>query len=106
MDRSIETIDKNNDIRIRVVGKIQAVDEKTGTFELVDGSFKLTCLPPVNQTTVPVKNESVVVSGKIAHAGNDEFELRTEHLEKISEKEYGEYHKYLKLRWELLNNGS
>ncbi len=105
-ERSIKTIDPNSDIRVRLVGLVESYDEKIGTFEISDRSKKLTCLPPINYNYKPEKGAFVTVVGRIVPADNNEVELRTESIEKISEKEYDYYNKYLNIRGNLLNNGS
>jgi hypothetical protein len=105
-DRLLSTINKDSDIRVRVVGKVESVEEKIGTFVISDKGIKTTCLPPVNASIQPKKGDLITVVGRIAPAGDNEIELRTESLERISEKDYDSYNKYLKIRNDLLNSGS
>ncbi|MCL5009828.1 MAG: hypothetical protein M1433_02535 [Candidatus Parvarchaeota archaeon] len=105
-DRSLSTIDKSKDYKVRVVGTVESIDEGIGTFVLSDGGVKITCLPPVSPNEKPEKGEKVTVVGRVAQAGNDEVEIRTDHIERISEADYENYNKYLKQRRDLLSNGS
>lgn len=106
IDRLLSTIEKTSDIRVRVVGVIEHVEEKIGTFVISDKSIKITCLPPVASSNQPKKGELVTLVGRIMPTDNNEIEIRTESLDKISERDYDSYNKYLKIRGELLNNGS
>ncbi|MCL5101566.1 MAG: hypothetical protein M1348_03070 [Candidatus Parvarchaeota archaeon] len=105
-DRLLSTIDKSSDVRVRVVGKVTALDEKIGTFVLSDGASRVTCLPPLNKSYLPQTDELVTLVGRVAYADNDEVEIRTDFLEKISQKDYDSYNKYLKIRGNLLHDGS
>lgn len=105
-DRLLSTIDKASDVRVRIVGTIESLDDKIGTFVLADGSIKITCLPPLNSAYQPKNGDLVTLVGRVVPADNSEIEIRTESLEKISEKDYNSYNKYLKIRGDLLNNGS
>ena len=105
-DRSLENIDVLSDIRVRVVGTVATVDTKIGTFELSCGEKKITCLPPLSQKYHPRTADNVTLVGRIVSTDNNEIEIRTESVAKISKEELNSYVKYLKLRDELLNNGS
>lgn len=101
-DRSLGTLDKSSDIRARVVGIVESVEEKIGTFVLSDKTIKITCLPPVNASSPPKKGELITLVGRVMPTDNGEIEIRTESFEKISEKDYDSYNKYLKLRNDLI----
>lgn len=99
-------MNKSSDVRIRLVGTIESVDEKIGTFVLIDAGSKVTCLPPINPSARPQVNDMVTLVGRVVLTDNDEIEIRTESVQKISEKDYDSYNKYLKIRGDLLSNGS
>lgn len=105
-DRTLGTIDTEKDSKVRVVGVIESVDDSIGTFVLSDEDVKVTCLPPVSSDTTPKKGERITLVGRAVKAGNDEMEIRTDHIEQISEEDYKTYNSYLKKRSTLLNNGS
>ncbi len=105
-DRTLNTIDKSNDSKIRVVGTIESVDESIGTFVLLDGGSKVTCLPAVSSESKPEKGELITLVGRVAPADGDDIEIRTDHFERISSADYKAYNSYLKQRRDLLNNGS
>ncbi len=102
-ERKISDINMANDNRVRVVGKIEKIDQKTGIFVISDASgANLTCLPSPVQENIPQAGSLVVLTGRATSAGEEEIELRTEHVEQISEKEYLNYYNYLNLKEELI----
>jgi hypothetical protein len=105
-DRLLGNIDVLSDVRVRVVGTISNVDTKIGTFELVYEEKRVTCLPPISQKYHPLIGDNVTLVGRIVPTDNNEIEIRTESVAKISKEELDSYIKYLKLRNEVLNNGS
>ena len=102
-ERKIGDINISNDNRVRIVGKIEQIDSKTGIFVLSDTTgTRITCLPSPVQENMPPAGSLVVLTGRAASAGEREIELRTEHVEVISEKEYLNYYSYLNLKEELI----
>ncbi len=94
------------DTRVRFVGKVEKIDD-IGMFDVSEGDKKVTCLPPVSVKPNIGKGDFVLVTGRVALGDSKEdFEVRTDSVRKISGEERDNYNKYLKIRSELLNNGS
>lgn len=105
-DRTLSSINKTEDNRVRVVGTVKDIDPKIGTFKISDEGVEITCLPPAAGLNEVSSGDFAVISGKVLPAGENEIEIRCEHAEKIGKNDIDEYHKYLKIRNDLLNNGS
>ncbi len=105
-DRTLATVNKETDSKIRVVGSIESVDESIGTFVITDSGINVTCLPPVSSESKPRKGQLVTVVGRVVPAGNDDIEIRTDYIEDITDEDYKTYNSYLKQRGDLLSNGS
>jgi hypothetical protein len=98
-DKTIETIDKSKDNKIRFVAKVRDFDEKTGTFVVSGGSDKqVTCLPPVEGELKLHSGEIVLVTAKVMPTEEENFELMSEYVREISEREYSAFNKYLKTK--------
>ena len=95
---------KDNNSKVRIVGKVLSFDEKTGIFEIEDEGSKLTCMAePSSYGEIP--NGLVLVTGR-AISADSSFEIRADSVQSINMTEYNNYKKYLKIRNNLLNNGS
>jgi hypothetical protein len=93
---------KQDNIRVRIVGRVVSFDEKTGIFELEDDEQKITCMANMSEShTSP--QDLVLVTGR-AIAADSSFEVRADSVESINIKDYNNYKKYLKIRNNLLNN--
>ena len=105
-DRKLSDINKAEDNRVRVIGAISDIDPKIGTFKISDGGVEITCLPPAQGLNGVSAGDFSVISGRVLPAGENEIEIRCEYIERIDRNDVDEYHKYLKIRNDLLNNGS
>ncbi|MCL4391576.1 MAG: hypothetical protein M1284_02380 [Candidatus Parvarchaeota archaeon] len=92
---------KEDNTRVRFVGKIMSFDEKTGMFEVEDGNSRVTCLPNYQESTVFQVSDLVMVTGRVI-AADSSFEVRADIAEKININDYNNYKKYLKIRNNLL----
>ncbi len=98
-DTEIKSI-KENDSKVRIVGKVTSFDEKTGIFEVSDEESKMTCMSGTNEINVK-PSDLVLVTGR-AIVADSSFEIRAEAVETIDINEYNNYKKYLKIRNNLL----
>lgn len=103
-DTSIDNL-KTENMRVRFAGKVVSFDEKTGMFEVEDGGAKTTCLPNYQENPALKSADIVLVTGRTV-AADSSFEIRADRAEKININEYNNYKKYLKIRDDLLSNGS
>ncbi|EGD71929.1 MAG: Nucleic acid binding OB-fold tRNA/helicase-type [Candidatus Parvarchaeum acidophilus ARMAN-5_'5-way FS'] len=102
-DTSITEIKEDNS-RIRIVGKVISFDDKTGIFELEDGDSRITCMS--NLVSLSIKPlDLVLVTGR-AISADSAFEIRADSVQSININDYTNYNKYLKIRRELTSNGS
>ncbi|MCW1293804.1 MAG: hypothetical protein OH316_00010 [Candidatus Parvarchaeota archaeon] len=105
IDCSIEDINRLEEVRIRTVGEVMNVDE-IGIFIIKDErDNKIVCMPSPDMKDKPNISDLVCVTGKIVKSDGGP-ELRVDNIEKISEKDADNFNKYLKIRGELLDNGS
>ncbi|MCL4398328.1 hypothetical protein M1137_00825 [Candidatus Parvarchaeota archaeon] len=104
-DTQIKEIREEN-VRVRFVGKLVSFDDKTGVFEVEDDGLRLTCLPNYQEQIKLEPSEIVLVTGR-SIAADSSFEIRADKVEKININDYNNYKKYLTIRNNLLNgNGS
>lgn len=104
-DTEIKEIKEDN-VRIRFVGKILSYDDKTGMFEVEDGGQRITCLPNYQENIKLEPSELVLVTGK-SIAADSAFEVRADKAENININDYNNYKKYLITRNNILHsNGS
>ncbi len=103
-DTSILDINKEND-RVRFVGKLKSFDKSIGTFIIEDNGIEITCIQNYKENIEFNPGELVIVTGRSIPADSS-FEIRAESMEKIDINDYNTYKKYLKIRKDLLNNGS
>lgn len=101
VDTEIKAINENNS-RVRVVGKVLSLDDKTGIFEIEDEDHKITCMSPAGETHIN-PSDLVLVTGR-AIAADSSFEIRSESVQSINIGDYNNYKKYLKIRNNLLNS--
>ncbi len=100
-DIEIKQIKEDNS-KVRVIGKVISSDEKTGIFEIEDEGSKLTCMSMMG-ITPPKIGEMVIVTGRTVSTDSS-FELRIEAIQSININDYNNYKRYLKIRDDLLNN--
>jgi hypothetical protein len=104
-DTEIKGIKEDN-VRVRFVGKVASFDDKTGMFEVENGDQRITCLPNYQESVKLGMSELVLVTGKSV-AADSSFEVRADSVKKININDYTNYEKYLIIRRDLLiNNGS
>ncbi|MEM0143217.1 MAG: hypothetical protein QXL94_04615 [Candidatus Parvarchaeum sp.] len=99
-DTEIKQIREDN-LRIRFVGKVVSFDDKTGVFEVEEDAIKITCLPNYQENIKLEPSELVIVTGR-SIAADSSFEVRADSVEKIDINDYNNYKKYLIVRNNLL----
>jgi hypothetical protein len=104
-DTEIKEIKEDN-ARIRFIGKVISFDDKTGVFEVEDDNQRITCLPNYQENIKLEPEDLVIVTGR-SIAADSSFEVRADKTEKININDYNNYKKYLIIRNDLLSsNGS
>ncbi len=107
IDCNLAEIPREENARIRTVVRVEDIDESSGTFVVSNHSgIKVTCLPSPGFRINFGKGDFITLFGIVLPADEKEIEIRVEKADKISEKEYMSFSKYLNLRNELLNHGS
>ena len=101
-DTEIKEIKEDN-ARIRFIGKVISFDDKTGVFEVEDDNQRITCLPNYQENIKLEPEDLVIVTGR-SIAADSSFEVRADKTEKININDYNNYKKYLIIRNNLLNS--
>lgn len=106
VDCDLKSIPHDENLHIRTVGIVSDLD-KSGTFTISDkGGTAITCLPSPDFNQNISNGDLVVIVAKALPTDQGGIELRVESAEKISEKEYLDFDKYLNIRRNLLNYGN
>ncbi len=106
VDCNLDSIPHENNLIIRTVGLVRDIDQsETFTLSNKNGQ-KITCLPSPDFVLNLQNGDFVTVVGHVLLTDQNEIELRVESAEKITEKEYLNFDKYLKIRHDLLNYGN
>jgi hypothetical protein len=101
-DTEIKEIKEDN-ARVRFVGKVVSFDDKTSMFEVEDEGQKITCLPNYQEDVRLEPAELVLITGR-SIAADSSFEVRVDKAEKININDYNNYKKYLIIRNNLLSS--
>ena len=105
VDCKVEDISSMEEARVRTIGKVVNVDD-VGIF-IIEGEngAKIVCMPSPDMTEKPDVSDLVCITGKVVKSDGG-AELRVDDFKKVDERDANNFNKYLKIRGELLDNGS
>lgn len=95
--KKIKNVDKDNDMRVSIVGSVVDIDDKSLFFTLDDGKDKINVLLNNESQMQGLKLSKIVRVIGIVMPYDDSFELRGEIVQDFTGLKVESYNKYLEL---------
>lgn len=100
LERKISEVRINEDVRVKIVGRIISKDDKITMFVLDDGESKANIIVPDQKMFESIQLGKIIrVIGIVLPAiGENNFEIRAEIIQDMSRLDLELYNQYMKLR--------